>query len=135
MNFLSYAQSLVTVVYDGVPLIDMGEGASVDITVDGGMVEKTEGTDGASISVGHSQGATVKVRLKETSPVHEALQGFNLAQQYGSPGGVLVIMSGTLVLHTLINAYVSAPGALSTGDKKMGAIEYTFMSTKYAKGP
>lgn len=130
----NYAQSLVTVLYDNVPVTDLAEGSSVDIEVDGGKVEKTEGTDGASINVGSAQGATCKVRLKETSPAHAPLYGENLAQQYGAPGGVLTVMSGTLVLHILTNCFISAPGALSTGDKKQGTIEYTFTSTLYSKG-
>ena len=131
---LNYAQNLVTVLYDGLPITDLAEGSSVDIEIDGGKVEKTEGTDGASINVGTAQGATCKVRLKETSPAHAALYGENLAQQFGAPGGVLSVMSGTLVLHSLLNAFISAPGPLSTGDKKQGTIEYTFVSTDYTKG-
>lgn len=132
--FFTYHQGLVHVLFDGIPLTDLGEGASVKVTVDGGEVEKTQGTDGAAVNVGTLQGATVKVIFKETSSAHAILMGQILAQQVGAPGGVLTIVGGTATLHSLANAYVSAPGELSTGDKKMGSQEYTFTSAFYVRG-
>lgn len=132
--FFTYHQNMVRVLFDGIPLVDMGEGASVKVTVDGGEVDKTQGTDGAAVNVATLQGATVKVTFKETSPAHAILMGQILAQQAGAPGGVLTIVGGTLTLHTLVNTYVSAPGELATGDKKMGSQEYTFTSALYTKG-
>ena len=130
----TYAQRVVTPMYGGVPLVDLSEGSSVKIAIDGGTIEKTEGTDGAALNVGTMQGATAKVTLKETSPSYALLWGQVLAQQSGAPGQPFVLFSGVGVLHTLPIAYVSVPGELSTGDKKMGSVEFTFTSAEYAVG-
>jgi hypothetical protein len=131
MSFFTYNQSQVTVLYDGIPLTDLGESACIKLTVDGGEVQKTEGTDGAGINIGTLQGATCKITFKETSPSLSILDSYVMAQQFGGLGGTLTLLTGTLALHTLAPAFISTPGELSTGDKKMGAKEYTFISANY----
>lgn len=124
-----YNQANVSLDFDGSPLIDLSEGSSVVITIDGGEVQKTEGTDGPAVNIATAQGGTCKITLKETSISHELLHSIKLAQSKGSIGGQLTIRSGVDALYVFGNTYVSQPGELSTGDKKMGGQQYTFVST------
>jgi len=124
-----YNQANISLDFDGTAITDLSEGSAVVITTDGGEVQKTEGTDGPAVNIATDQGGTCKITLKETSSSHGFLQSVKLAQKNGSEGGQLTVRSGTDVLHLFGNTYVSQPGELSTGDKKMGSQQYTFVST------
>ena len=43
----------------------------------------------------------------------------------------VVLRTGADVLETMTDAYIGNPGELSTGDKKMGGIQYTMMSAEH----
>ena len=129
-----YNQQSTTVLVGGVAIKDFAEGSSIIFTVDGGEVDKTHGTDGAAINLATLQGATLKVTLRESSRSRQFLADLKRRQLSGGPGETVVLISGVEVQETLVEAYLSAPGELSTGDKKMGSIQYTFTSAQYSDG-
>ena len=126
----SYNQKNVTVTVDGTTIQDFFEGASIIITLDGGEVDKTQGTDGAAINLATSQGATCKITLRETSRSRDFLTALRLRQENGGPGVTVILRTGADVLHQLTDAFISREGELSTGDKKMGGVQYIFMSAE-----
>ena len=123
-----YNQKNLTITLDGVTMQDYMDGASVTIQYDGGEVDKTQGTDGAGINLATNQGMTVQFTLREESRSRAFLKALRLRQDNGGSGVTAVIRTGVNVLHTLTDAYISQPAALSTGDKKMGGVQYTLMS-------
>jgi hypothetical protein len=128
-----YNQAEVTVLVDGIPLMDLAEGASVTVTFAGGEVARTEGTDGAGVNIATEQGGDVKIKLREDSKSLNYMRSVRMTQRnsVSGIGGVTVqVRSGTSVFHTLFNAFVSLPGELSTGDKKMGSQEFSFVGTQ-----
>ena len=127
-----YNQAQTSAVYNGYPLQGLGEGASISIEIVGGEVDITEGTDGGSLNQATEQGAKVNITFKETSDSIPFLESCRSAQKLtSSTSGVLVISTGAQALHTLTDCLISPPQELSTGDKKMGSIKYTFVSTNY----
>lgn len=126
-----YNQKDLTLTIDGTTIQDFHEGASVVFTYDGGEVDKTQGTDGASINIATDQGATVKFTLRETSRSRQFLADLRKRQYNGGSGVTVVLRTGADVLETMTDAYLSNPGELSTGDKKMGGIQYTMMSAEH----
>ena len=125
-----YNQKNTTLTVDGTTVQDFFEGASIVFTYDGGEVDKTQGTDGASVNLATKQGATIKFTLRETSRSREFLNRLNLRQYEGGSGVTVVLRSGADVLETLTDAYIGNPGELSTGDKKQGGIQYTMTSAE-----
>lgn len=123
-----YNQKNLTITLDGVTMQDYMDGASVTIQYDGGEVDKTQGTDGAGINLATNQGMTIQFTLREESRSRAFLKALRLRQDNGGSGVTAVIRTGVNVLHTLTDAYISQPAALSTGDKKMGGVQYTLMS-------
>lgn len=125
-----YNQKNLTLTVDGVTIQDFFEGTSVVYTPDGGEVDKTQGTDGASINIATDQGSTIKFTLRETSRSHQFLADLRARQYNGGPGVTVVLRTGADILHTLTDVYISRAGELSTGDKKQGGIQYTLMSSE-----
>lgn len=123
-----YNQNEVTVTVDGVQIQDFFEGAPLVYSWDGGEVQKTEGTDGPGINIATNQGSTLRITLRETSRSLTFLQGIRMLQEKGGPGVVVLIRTGAEILVTMLAAFLSRPGELSTGDKQQGGIEYTFTS-------
>lgn len=128
-----YNQAEVTLLVDGIPWQDLAEGASITVTYAGGEVSRTEGTDGAGVNIATEQGGDIKVRLREDSKSLNHARAIRRTQRnaVSGIGGVTVqLRSGTAVYHTLHNAFISLPGELSTGDKKMGSQEFVFVGTR-----
>ena len=128
-----YNQAEVTVIWDGIPLRGLADGDSVEVADEGGEVEKTHGTDGPGVNIATRQGGYVKVKLREDSVSQPIVQATRATQEFslsGDAGITVQIVGGTSVLHTLINAFVSVPGALSTGGPKMGSQEYKAVGTQ-----
>ena len=125
-----YNQKNLTITVDGTTIQDYFEGASVIYTYDGGEVDKTQGTDGASINLATNQGATVKFTLRETSRSRAFLNSIRLRQENGGAGVTVIVRTGADVLETMTDAYIGRPAELSTGDKKQGGVQYTMMSAE-----
>lgn len=130
----TYNQKNTTLTVDGVTIQDFHEGGSVSFTFDGGEVDKTQGTDGAGINLATNQGATIRFTLRETSRSRQFLNDLRKRQEGGGPGVTVILRTGADVLETMTDAYIGVPGALSTGDKKMGSIQYTMMSAENESG-
>lgn len=127
-----YNQKNLVMTIDGYNIQDFHEGATCVFTYDGGEVDKTQGTDGASVNLATDQGATIRITLRESS---RSLQFFNdlRARQYNGGTGVTVTFrTGTDIIHTMTDAYVGNPGELSTGDKKMGGITFVVTSAEFS---
>ena len=129
-----YNQKNLVLTVDGTTIQDFNEGSSIAFTYDGGEVAKTEGTDGASINIATDQGATVKFTLRETSRSRQFLADLRKRQYNGGQGVTVVLRTGSDVLETMTGAYLGLPGDLSTGDRKMGGIQYTMMSAEHETG-
>ena len=116
-----YNQQSLSVVVDGVKLMDFADQTPVSLTVDGGVVSKTMGADGPSINRSTVQGGTLVINMKETSASLEFLQGLFLRQQQaGRPGVSVVVRTGAEILVELRNSHLSQPGQLQTGGKQWG---------------
>jgi hypothetical protein len=126
-----YNQQTTSVLIDGVAIQDFFEGASIVFVVDGGEVDKTHGTDGPAVNLATDQGATCKFTLRETSRSRQFLADLRRRQSNGGSGVTVVLLTGAEVVQTMQGAYLSNPGELSTGDKKMGSIQYTLTSPEY----
>lgn len=125
-----YNQKNTTVTVDGVTIQDFAEGASIVLTADGGEVQKTQGTDGAGINIATNQGSTVKLVLRETSRSIMFLNALRMTQEHNGPGAVVIARTGADVVFTLIDAFISRQGELSTGDKTQGTVEFTLTSAE-----
>lgn len=126
-----YNQKNLTLTVDGITIQDFFEGASVVLLFDGGEVEKTQGTDGASINIATNQGATIKWTLRETSRSRQFLADLRKRQENGGNGITVILRTGADVLETMTDAFIGRPGELSTGDKKQGGIQYVVMSAEH----
>lgn len=122
-----YNQHLVTLTVDGRQIKDFGEGTSITLTYDGGEVQKTQGTDGAGINRATRQGATIAFTVREDSDSRDFLRSLNLRQD-DAAGVSVVLRTGVDVIERMSDAYISQSGELATGDKMMGAIQYTLTS-------
>lgn len=125
-----YRQKITSIIFNSVPLQGLMEGASVRIRPVGGEVQPTEGTDGPGVNIATRQGHIVEVDIREDSPDHEFINDVGRNQSNGGPGVGLVLYMGTSRVFSTDEAYVGAPGQLSTGDKKQGAHTYTFYTKK-----
>ncbi|MEG6502702.1 MULTISPECIES: hypothetical protein [unclassified Desulfovibrio] len=126
-----YNQKNLVLTVDGTTIQDFFEGASIVFTYDGGEVDKTQGTDGASINIATNQGATIKFTLRETSRSRQFLSDLRKRQYNGGAGVTVVLRTGADVLENMTDAYIGNPGELSTGDKKQGGIQFTMMSAEH----
>jgi hypothetical protein len=126
-----YNQQSTSLIIDGVTIQDFFEGSSINFIVDGGEVEKTHGTDGPAINVATDQGATCKFTLRESSRSRQFLADLRRRQISGGPGVTVILTTGVEVREVMIGAFLSNPGELSTGDKKMGSVQYTLTSAEY----
>ncbi len=124
----AYSQKNTTITIDGVIISGYMDGASVVVTHDGGEVDKTHGTDGPGINLATNQGMTIQFTLRENSTSREFLRALRIRQENGGDGVTCVVRTGVDVMHIMPFAYISHPGPLNTGDKKMGGIQYTLMS-------
>ena len=125
-----YNQQTMSVSVDGVRLMDFADQSPVSITPDGGVVQKTMGSDGPSVNRSTEQGGTLVVNLRETSRSLEFLRGLFKRQQAGGAGVPVVIKTGAEILLELRNAHLSQPGQLTTGGETMGSFPYTFVGTE-----
>ena len=131
---VSYNQKSTTLTINGTTIDGLGEGASLVFTYDGGEVDKTQGTHGASINIATNQGATLKFTLMESSPSRQYLADLRKRQENGGDGVTVVLRTGVEVLETMTDAFIGLPGELSTGDKKQGSLQYTMMSAHHESG-
>ncbi|MDL2317124.1 hypothetical protein LJC59_08645 [Desulfovibrio sp. OttesenSCG-928-A18] len=129
-----YNQKTTTLTIDGVTIQDFDEGGSISYTLDGGEVDKTQGTDGAGINIASNQGSTLKFTLRETSRSRQFLADLRKRQENGGAGVTVVLRTGADVLETMTDAFIGRAGELSTGDKKQGSIEYVMMSAHNDSG-
>ena len=125
-----YNQKNLTLTIDGTTIQDYFEGTAIIYTYDGGEVDKTQGTDGASINIATHQGSTIKFTLREVSRSRAFLNALNLRQYNGGAGVTVILRTGADVLETMTDAYIGRPAELSTGDKKQGGLQYTMMSAE-----
>lgn len=125
-----YNQKALTITVDGVNITDFMDGASCIITLDGGEVQKTEGTDGPGINLATDQGSTLQFTLRETSRSIKFLNDLRLRQQSGLAGVTAIVRTGANILLTMPDAFISRPGALNTGDKTQGGFQYTLASAE-----
>ncbi len=126
-----YNQSQASVYVAGIRIQGFSDGGCIIVTPVGGQVEMTEGLDGGSPNQATNQGGTIKLRLRENSTSHSYLSTLRIAQEQGmasDDGFMVTVRSGVGALHVLTGALISRPGELTTGDKKMGAREWTFVS-------
>lgn len=123
-----YNQKNLVLTVNGVTIQDFFEGAVVVWTLDGGEVQKTQGTDGAGINLATNQGATVQFTLRETSRSRAYLVSLRLLQENGGPGVTVIMRSGADVVMGMTGGYIGREGALTTGDKMQGGVQWTIMS-------
>ncbi len=124
-----YSQANTKVFVDGVLVRGFMDGASITCTYDGGEIEKTEGCDGPGLNMARRQGGTIKFTLRETSPsvpILSALSHLQFMADIVSPIVIEVITGGGLS-YTMVECLIQQPGELSTGDKKTGGVEFTFV--------
>ena len=123
-----YNQKALTITVDGVTIQDYMDGASCIITLDGGEVQKTQGTDGPGVNLATNQGATIQFTLRETSRSIKFLNDLRLRQESGLAGVTAIVRTGANILMTMPESYISRPGQLSTGDKTQGGMQFTLVS-------
>lgn len=125
-----YRQKMTAVVFNGRYLKCIKDGSSYRVRPIGGEVQITEGTDGPGINIATKQGHIIEVTVREDSEDHEFIMDTNRNQAAGGPGVPLTMYMGTDRTFSADEVYVGAPGELGTGDKKMGAHVYTFVTKK-----
>jgi hypothetical protein len=128
-----YAQANTSVLVDGVTIRGFMDGTPITCTFDGGEIEKTEGCDGPGLNMARRQGGTIKFSVRENSPSVPfmlALINTQYIADTALPINVTVISGGGRVFD-LFNCLVQQPGELSTGDKKVGGIEFTIVGTTF----
>lgn len=125
-----YNQKNLTITIDGITVQDYFEGASIVYTLDGGEVDKTQGTDGAGINLATNQGSSIQFTIRETSRSRDFLNALRLRQENGGPGVTVVLRTGADVLHTMTDTYIGREGQLTSGDKKQGGLQYSLMTAE-----
>lgn len=126
-----YSQNKAKPMWNGKELKGLMDGTSYEIEEVGGEVDITEGTDGGGMNIATTQGVRCYITFKETSPALTILNSARLLQQGEPVPGVFVLQSGVGAILTISNCYISKPDNLSSGDKKMGGLRYTFVGTDY----
>lgn len=125
-----YNQKNTTLTIDGITIQDFAEGTSITLTLDGGEVQKTQGTDGAGINIATNQGGTIKFTLRETSRSISFLVALRLMQERGGDGCTVIVRTGGDAVYSMTNGYISRAGELATGDKTQGTMEFTITSAE-----
>ena len=126
-----YNQKNTKLIFNGIPTQGFAEGTSISVEFVGGEVDITEGTDGGGLNIATTQGIRITATYRETSP---SINLFNTAielQQTLSSPNLVLLQTGANVKYTLTNALVSKPDTLSSGDKKQGSQQFTFVATAY----
>ena len=123
-----YNQKNTTLTIDGTTIQDFGEGTSITFTLDGGEVQKTQGTDGAGINIASDQGATLAFTLRENSRSVQFVQDIIVRQRNNGAGVTIVLRTGGDILFTMTDSFIGNPGELATGDKTQGTLQYTAVS-------
>ena len=126
-----YNQKNTKLIFNGIPTQGFADGTSISVEFVGGEVDITEGTDGGGLNIATTQGIRITATYRETSP---SVDLFNTAielQQTLSSPNVVLLQTGANVKYTLTNALVSKPDTLSSGDKKQGSQQFTFVATQY----
>ena len=124
-----YSQANTKVLVNGFEIRGFMDGTPITCTFDGGEIEKTEGCDGPALNMARRQGGTIKFTLRENSPSYLLLEGLQRAQYMADsalPCNVNVFTGGGRI-YELANCLIQQPGELSTGDKKVGGIEFTIV--------
>jgi len=122
-----YNQKLNNVIIDGFKIDGLSEGATIDVTFDGGEVEKTHGTDGPGLNLATEQGGTVVITLQQLSRAHKFMKALWLKQKLGAPLVNAVATLGTGAILTMLQGLVTLPRQFQTGDKKQGAVPYAIV--------
>lgn len=125
-----YNQKNTSVTVDGHNVQGFVDSASVVLTIDGGEVTKSAGTDGSSINIGADQGAALEITIRETSPSFEYLVALGRLQRVTGEGGVVIVRTGADILVMMTNTIISLPGQISTGGKEQGGIKFTLTATE-----
>jgi hypothetical protein len=128
-RLVTYNQKDHSVVVNGVAWEGYADGASIKLSYEGGEVELTHGTDGPGLNKATPQGGKLVVSLQQISPSNAHAQSLLRQQETDSTPINVTIYTGTRVVVALNNCLMSPPGELSTGDKKQGNREYTFVGT------
>lgn len=128
-----YNQKNTKIIFNGVTTQGFGEGTSIQVEWVGGEADISEGTDGGGLNIATVQGIRISASYRETSPSVDLFDAAIEAQQSLSTTNVVLLQTGASVKYTLLNALVSKPDNLSTGDKKQGTQTYTFVATQVIK--
>lgn len=128
-----YNQKNTKIIFNGVTTQGFGEGTSIQVEWVGGEADISEGTDGGGLNIATVQGIRISASYRETSPSVNLFDAAIEAQQSLSTTNVVLLQTGASVKYTLLNALVSKPDNLSTGDKKQGTQTYTFVATQVIK--
>lgn len=128
-----YNQKNTKIIFNGVVAQGYGEGTSIQVEWVGGEADISEGTDGGGLNIATVQGMRISATFRETSPSVDLFDAAIEAQQSLSTTNVVMLQTGASVKYTLLNALVSKPENLSTGDKKQGTQTYTFVATQIVK--
>ena len=137
MAIKNYNQAGITIQVNSTPITGLMDGTPITVTFRGGEVDVTEGMDGPGLNMATRQGGSVKFTLRETSDSHALLLGLRLIQEQtqGIESNIVTVLSGARTLFTLTDAFISLPGDLTTGDKKMAGQDYTFVGTGMESAP
>jgi hypothetical protein len=130
-----YNQNDITVSVNGIKIEGFMEGSSVKVAPAGGEVEITQGLDGPGLNRASRQGGRISMTLREGSSGHAVLQALRILQDQAPVGAIVIVSTGVGAVATLLNALVSLPGELSTGDKKQGSHEYHLVGTTLIQTP
>ena len=104
------------------------DGSSILVRFDGGEVAKTEGTDGPGLNRATAQGGTLEFTIRENSGDYQFLYGLFIAQSASGLTTAATFSSGSKVLFTFMDAILSLPGEMNTGDKKAAGVKFTLIS-------
>ena len=126
-----YNQKNTKLIFNGIPTQGFAEGTSISVEFVGGEVDITEGTDGGGLNIATTQGIRITATYRETSPSVDLFKTAIELQQTLSSPNVVLLQTGANVKYTLTNALVSKPDTLSSGDKKQGSQQFTFVATQY----
>jgi len=126
-----YNQKNTKLIFNGVPTQGFADGTSISVEFVGGEVDITEGTDGGGLNIATTQGIRITATYRETSPSIDLFSAAIELQQTLSTPNVVQLQTGANVKYTLTNALVSKPDTLSSGDKRQGSQQYTFVATQY----
>ena len=128
-----YNQKNTQLIFDGIILQGLSGDSPITVSITGGDVALTEGTDGGALNVATIQGIKVSASFRETSPTTDRLNDIVKMQQTLAIGRTLMLQTGADVKYVLTNVLVSKPGDLSSGGKTQGTQTYDFIATNYGE--